>query len=125
MHASDSRSTEMVADLQHIVRSFPDPIGAFASRLALTLLNLRPDLEAKARLGWGSVNYRHPVAGFVCAIFPMEDHVSLVFEHGRQLSSPLLEGDGKQVRYIRFVPGDDIPEDDIAILLAEAIALKA
>ena len=32
MQASDSRSTEMVADLQHIVRSFPEPIGAFASR---------------------------------------------------------------------------------------------
>ncbi len=55
----------------------------------------------------------------------MEDHVSLVFEHGRQLSSPLLQGDGKQVRFIRLEPGTDIPEDEIAILLAEAIALKA
>ncbi len=115
----------MVADLMQIVRPFSEPIGEMASRLALTLLTLRPDLDAKARLGWGSVNYRHPRAGFVCAIFPMEDHVSLVFEHGRLLSSPLLEGDGKQVRYIRFAPGDPIPEDEIAILLAEAIALKS
>lgn len=125
MAQSDSRSTEMVADLMQIVRPFSEPIGEMASRLALTLLTLRPDLDAKARLGWGSVNYRHPRAGFVCAIFPMEDHVSLVFEHGRLLSSPLLEGDGKQVRYIRFAPGDPIPEDEIAILLAEAIALKS
>jgi hypothetical protein len=125
MPQSDSRSTEMVADLMQIVRPFPEPIGEMANRLALTLLSLRPDLDAKARLGWGSVNYRHPRAGFVCAIFPMEDHVSLVFEHGRLLSSPLLEGDGKQVRFIRFLPGAEIPEDDIAILLAEAIALKA
>ena len=125
MAQSDSRSTELVADLLQIVRPFPEPIGQLASKLALTLLNLRPDLEAKARLGWGSVNYRHPVAGFVCAIFPMEDHVSLVFEHGWQLSSPLLEGDGKQVRFIRFAPEAEIPEDDLAILLAEAIALKA
>ena len=115
----------MVADLLHIVRSYPEPIQQLTSRLALTLLSVRPDLEGKARLGWGSVNYRHPTAGFVCAIFPMEDHVSLVFEHGRLLSSPLLEGDGKQVRYIRFEPGTPIPEDEIAILLAEAIALKA
>src|SRR5690606_1315093 len=125
MAQSDSRSTEMVADLMQIVRPFPEPIGALASKLALTLLNLRPDLEAKARLGWGSVNYRHPVAGFVCAVFPMEDHVSLVFEHGRLLRSPLLEGEGRQVRFIRLEPGAAIPEDDIAILLAEAIALKA
>lgn len=124
MPHSDSRSTEMVADLMQIVRHFPEPIGEMANRLALTLLNLRPDLEAKARLGWGSVNYRHPQAGFLCAIFPMQDHVSLVFENGRLLSSPLLEGNGKQVRFIRFAPGADIPEDDIAILLAEAIALK-
>jgi hypothetical protein len=115
----------MVADLLQIVRSFPEPIAELSSRLALMLLSLRPDLDAKARLGWGSVNYRHPVAGFICAIFPMEDHVSLVFEHGRQLSSPLLEGDGKQVRFIRFVPGQSIPEDEIAILLAEAVALRA
>ncbi len=125
MEPSDSRWTELVADLLQITRSLPQPIAEMASRLALTLLSVRPDLEAKARLGWGSVNYRHPKAGFVCAIFPMEDHVSLVFEHGRQLSSALLEGDGKQVRYIRFEPGSDIPEDELAILLAEAIALKA
>jgi len=125
MEPSDSRSTELVADLLQIVRPFPEPIAEMASRLALTLLNVRPDLEAKVRLGWGSVNYRHPVAGFVCAIFPMEDHVSLVFEHGRQLSSPLLEGDGKQVRFIRFAPGATIPEDELAILLAEAVALRA
>ncbi len=115
----------MVADLLQIVRPFPQPIADMASRLALTLLSVRPDLEAKARLGWGSINYRHPKAGFVCAIFPMEDHVSLVFEHGRQLSSPLLEGDGKQVRFIRFVPDAAIPEDKLAILISEAIALKA
>ena len=125
MAQSDSPSTELVADILNIVRSFPEPVQQLTSKLALTLLAVRPDLEGKARLGWGSVNYRHPVAGFVCAIFPMEDHVSLVFEHGRQLSSPLLEGDGKQVRFIKLVPGADIPEDEIAILLVEAIALKA
>lgn len=125
MAISNSRSTEVVADLLQILRPFPEPIATLASDLALTLLSVRPDLEGKARLGWGSVNYRHPQAGFVCAIFPMDDHVSLVFEHGRQLSSPLLKGDGKQVRYIRFEPGVEIPEDKIAILLAEAIALKA
>lgn len=125
MAISDSRSTEVVADLLQIVRSFPQPVADLAQNLALTILSVRPDLDGKARLGWGSVNYQHPKAGFVCAIFPMADHVSLVFEHGRLLSSPLLQGNGKQVRYIRFEPGDEIPEDEIAILLAEAIALKA
>lgn len=86
---------------------------------------LRPDLAPRVRLGWGSINFRHPQAGFVCAVFPMPDHVSLVFEHGRQLSSPLLQGTGQQVRFIRFDPGDPVPRDELAILLAEAIALRA
>ena len=51
--------------------------------------------------------------------------MSPVFEHGRHLSSPLLAGGGKQVRFVRFAPGAGIPEDALAILIAEAIALKA
>jgi len=121
---SDTQATELLADIRHIARSFPEPIGALTAELAVKLLELQPALEAKARLGWGSVNYRHAEAGFVCAIFPLEEHVSLVFEHGRQLSSPLLEGDGKQVRFIKLLPGQPIPEDEIAMLLAEAIALR-
>lgn len=115
----------MVADLLHIVRSFPEPVQQLTSKLALTLLAIRPDLEAKVRIGWGSINFRHPVAGLICSVFPMEDHVSLVFENGSQLSSPLLQGDGKQVRFIRLDPGSSVPEDAVAILLAEAIALRA
>ena len=64
-------------------------------------------------------------AGFVCAVFPMQDHVSLVFEHGRQLNSPMLQGDGAQVRFIRIEPGVLPDRDALAILIAEAIALRA
>ena len=89
----------------------------------------RPDLIPKVQRGWGSVNFRHPAAGFVCAVFPQarEGNVILVFEHGRLLDSPLLVDNGKvkQVRWIPFLPGAGIPVDDIAILLAEAIALRA
>lgn len=123
---SDTSPTDLLlGDLRPILRAYPDPIAELTRQAAVALVELRPDLEAKVRLGWGSVNYRHPDAGFVCALFPLEDHVSLVFEHGRQLSSPLLEGDGKQVRFIRLVPGTPLPIDEIGLLLAEAIALKA
>lgn len=93
--------------------------------LAVLLDTIAPDLEARVRLGWGSVNYRHARAGFVCAIFPMQEHVSLIFEHGRQLDSPLLQGDGKQVRFVRIEIGTLPDRDALAILIAEAIALKA
>lgn len=86
-----------------------------------------PEMTAKVMLGWRSVNFRHPRAGFVIAVFPFEDHVSIIFQNGRMLSSPLLVGGAeiKQVRWIPLKPGDAIPWDEIGILLVEAIALRA
>ena len=115
----------MADDLQLLVRGLDPGIVEMTTCLVETIVALRPDLEATVRVGWGSMNFRLRRAGFLCAVFPMKDHVSLVFEHGRQLASPLLQGDGKQVRYIRFDPGATIPDDALGILLAEAIALKA
>jgi hypothetical protein len=79
------------------------------------------------KLGWNTVNFHHPQAGFVIAVYPSGDHVSVIFRHGRLLSSPLLVGDDKvkQVRWIPLRPGEAIPEDEIGILLVEAIALRA
>jgi len=53
--------------------------------------------------------------------------VSLIFQQGKLLDSPLLTDDGtvKQLRWIPFRPGDIPPVDEIAILLAEAIALRS
>ena len=107
-----------------------DPaITALARRLVDTIVEIRPDLTPRVQPGWGSVNFRHPRAGFVCAVFPQarEQNVCLVFEQGRLLSSPLLVDNGKvkQVRWIPLAPGTEIPVDEIAILLAEAIALRA
>jgi hypothetical protein len=115
------------AEIESFLGAFQPPIEETAGRLIEALRRLRPDLVPQVRLGWGSVNFRHPRAGFVCAVFPMADHVSLVFEHGRQLSneSGLLQGEGKQVRFIPVRPSQAIPEEALGLLLAEAIALKS
>jgi len=115
----------MIDDLDLLLKRIEPAVSDTAREVAETVAALAPEMSAKVRIGWGSVNFHHPAAGFVCAVFPMADHVSLVFEHGRQLSSPLLEGDGKQVRFIRFAPGATIDRDALGILIAEAIALKA
>ena len=115
------------AEIENFLNAFQPPIAETAGRVVAALCRLRPDLVPQVRLGWGSVNFRHRKAGFVCAVFPMADHVSLVFEHGRQLSneSGLLQGEGKQVRFIRFRAGETIPEDALGLLLAEAVALRS
>ena len=113
------------SDLDQLLMRTEPGMGETVRSLARLVGEIAPDLDGKVRLGWGSINYRHASAGFVCAIFPMQDHVSLVFEHGRQLSSDLLEGEGKQVRFVRVPPGCLPDRDRLAILIAEAIALKA
>lgn len=112
-------------DFAALLERFDQPVAALSREIVALLSTMRPELDPVVRLGWGSVNFRHPRAGFLCAVFPMPDRVSLVFEHGRLLSSPLLEGDTKQVRWIPLRPGSALPVDDIAVLLAEAIALRA
>ena len=122
-------SSRIESEIEALLDRHEAAVAGLARRLVATIRELRPDFAVAVRTGWGSVNFRHARAGFVCAVFPQtrERNVLLVFEHGRQLSSPLLVDNGKvrQVRWIPLVPGDDIPVDEIGILLAEAIALRS
>lgn len=117
------------AELDALLQRHEEPVAAQARAVVGALREIGHGLTAKVQRGWGSVNFRHPRAGFICAVFPQarERNVILVFEHGKLLSSPLLVDNGKvtQVRWIPFMPGDAIPVDEIAILIAEAIALRA
>jgi hypothetical protein len=104
-------------------------VRKLALKVIATVREVRPDMVPKVQSGWGSVNFRHPKAGFICAVFPQpkEGNVILLFEQGKLLSSPLLVDNGKvrQVRWIPFAPGQKMPVDEIAILIAEAIALRS
>lgn len=121
--------TTLDDDIDTLLERHTPALRKIARKVIDTVRNVRPDMIAKVGRGWGSVNFRHPKAGFVCAVFPQakEGNVILVFEYGKLLDSPLLVDNGKvkQVRWIPFKPGDKVPVDDIAILLAEAIALRA
>jgi hypothetical protein len=112
-------------DIDAVVQSLPSAIGALTRETADWLAAERPDLTASARTGWGTINYHHGRAGFVLALYPRPDHLSVLFQHGRLLTSPLLEGEGKQIRYVALRPGKPIPRDEIGMLIVEAIALRA
>ena len=70
-----------------------------------------PDLTERVYPGWDGIGFRHPDAGYVCAIYPREQEreVRLVFEHGVRLDDPegLLQGAGTQTRFIRVRERDD------------------
>ena len=114
-------------DLETLLNHRSPAIAGLARDLVELIAAQRPDMTARVRLGWGTVNFTHPAAGFVVAVYPSGDHVSVIYQQGRLLSSPLLVGDKKvkQVRWIPLKPEDNIPEDEIGILMAEAIALRA
>ena len=62
-----------------------------------------PDLAERVYRGWDGIGFRHPDAGYLCAIYPQPDGtVRLLFEHGTRLDDRdgLLEGDGAQTRYV-------------------------
>ncbi len=113
-------------ELDALLAPLPEPTAALARRL-VTLVAAHPGLSGEVKTGWKSINFRHAKAGHVCAVFPHLDRVSLYFEQGRLLDNGhgLFQGEGlKKGRFIRMLPGAEIPIDIIGILIAEAIALQ-
>ena len=126
MVASKSAELDWVG-VESLLAPMPLPIADLARALIATIADF-PGLSGRVMLGWRSVNFRHAVAGHVCAVFAQPQRVSLYFEHGKLLQhgEGLLVGEGlKKGRVLRLVPGDTIPRDEVAILLSEAIALFA
>jgi hypothetical protein len=113
-------------DIDDLLAPFDLPLQLLARELIGLVRELRPDFALKVSTAWATVNF-HYRKGFIAAVYLRRDHASLVFQDGRLLDSPLLTDDGKvkKVRWIPFSPGDTLPVDDIAILLAEAVALRS
>jgi hypothetical protein len=81
-------SSSFDAELRALLESVPPPMAQIAKRLVEWLITGHPDLTPTVRNGWRSVNFRHQKAGFVCGVFPLADHVLLVFEYGVCLITP-------------------------------------
>jgi hypothetical protein len=114
-------------DLDQLLLGLPWEIEELCRHI-VDILGSNPSLSRSVKMGWKSVNFRHARAGHVCAVFPHSDRVSIYFEHGRLLEDPdaLLMGDRlKKGRFLRLYPGQPVPEAAIALLVAEAIALRA
>ena len=114
-------------DAEDLLSEHPDAVAATARRLRAVLLDAHPQLEERVRRGWHSINYRDPVAGFVCALFPTADRVQLVFEHGARLPDPerRLSGTGRQVRALDLTAPDQVDAEVVGTFLDHAVELGA
>ena len=101
---------------ERLLAEHPEDVVATAQRLREVVLAAHPDLTERARPGWHSLDYSHPRAGFVCALFPGADRVDLVLEHGARLPDPesRLTGSGRQVRTLSF-PAQAVVDADVVV----------
>ena len=116
-----------IPELDDLLADHPDEVAAVALRLRDVLLTGRPDLAERVRPGWHSVNFHDPVAGFVCALFPLADRVQLVFERGALLPDPhhRLGGTGRQVRTLEFTAPEDVDAEAVLEFLDLAVDVGA
>ena len=101
-------------------------VQALATRLRALIRAAAPAAKESAYLGWHGIGYRHPRCGYFCGIFPQNESVRLLFEHGILLPDPdrLLVGNGKQTRYVDIRRQQDIKARPLKRLIAAALALK-
>ena len=110
-------------ELDDLLSDHPDHVADLVLRLRDVLLEGQPSLMERVRPGWHSVNFHDPVAGFVCALFPLADRVQLVFERGALLPDPhrRLGGTGRQVRTLEFTAPEDVDTEVVLEFLDLAV----
>jgi hypothetical protein len=88
------------------------------------VLAAEPELTDRVYEGWDGIGFRHPDAGYICAIYPRPGEVRLLFEHGTRLDDPsgLLEGDGTQTRHVALCAADDELREPLTALVRDAVA---
>jgi hypothetical protein len=113
--------------VDELLADHSDAVIALTQRLREIVLGAHPHFTERARAGWHSINYRDPVAGFVCALFPGADRVQLVLEHGARLPDPegRLSGAGRQVRSLEFPVAAPVDADLVEHFLDLAVELGA
>lgn len=101
------------AGLEELLDEHCADVAALTRRLREVILTARPELSERVYRGWHGLGFHHPAHGYVVAVFPTADAVSVGFEHGADLPDPhgLLRGTGKRLRYLRFTPGGTAPSD--------------
>ena len=110
----------------HILLGHSPRVRAIVARLRELVRTTVPDAREKAYPVWHGIGYRHPDCGYFCGVFPQEDCVRLLFERGVLLPDPdgLLEGKGKQTRYVDIRRQKDIRVRPLKRLIKAALAYR-
>jgi hypothetical protein len=104
---------------------YPSNIQALTEELRALVRATVPEAQESVRLGWQSLGYRRPRAGYFFGLFPKHDHVQALFEWGALLTDEEhpLEGSGAQVRYVAVRTLDEPTRTMLIWGLRAALAL--
>ena len=125
MKARSANKSRKVVPPESILDDHTMEVRAIAEELRKVVRETLPESAESGHPTWHSIGYRHPRAGYVCGIFPHKDSVDLVFEFGILLPDPhqVLQGDGKQTRYIPMTNVHQINVVAIKQLIVDALTL--
>lgn len=113
-----------------LLTGYPPDVGDTVTALRRLVREHMPEATERVHPGWRGIGYHHPDAGYVCGVFPRDDHARLLFEHGRELADPdgLLGDGGSQTRWMVIAGAAALTppvRDGIGELIAEAVALRS
>lgn len=113
------------ASVEALLARHTPEVRALVERLRRLVRQTVPEATEAVQPRWHSLNYRHPSQGYFCGIFPFTEDVKLIFEFGVLLPDPagVLQGDGKQVRFVHVNKSGDIRVKAIQQLILAALDL--
>jgi hypothetical protein len=117
------------ADL--FLSGYPPDIREMAERLRAIVRSAVPDAIERVRIGWRIIGYDVPVgrrARYFAFVAPEPEHVHIGFAYGAWMTDPdgILRGahlDLKKVRFVTYVPGDQIATKVLVRYTREAAEL--
>ena len=109
---------------------FPPDARELANQLRELIKQTIPNIIEAVYPGWKLIGYREQDgkrSRYFCFVAPFEGRVMLGFEYGVLMADAagLLEGDGKQVRYVTLRNDADLRPHELSALIAEAAMVAA
>jgi len=119
------RKPALTIQPEDILAGHQPAVQKLAEELRQLIRKLLPEAVEKAYPHWHGIGFTHLTVGYFCAIFPHDEFVKLGFEFGVLLADPrgLLEGEGKQVRYVTIHNRRQIHSRALKNLLLAAVSL--
>lgn len=108
--------------VDEFIEQLENPVQDIVSELRTLVFEAYPEMDEGFK--WDKPSYAKE--GLVCYMQTAKGHVNFGFYRGAELrdESNLLEGDGKKMRHVRLNRTDDIQNDELKLLIWDAVELN-